>query len=70
MSKQLLLVIMYILITLDCTAKESHENKYLSGEILIRFAPKTNGGQRNAHEKTQILESVNCGKIKHSRILI
>ena len=31
---------------------------YVEGELLVRFAPKSNGAQRNLEEKNQILSSM------------
>ena len=34
------------------------DDVYALGELLVRFAPKTNGIQRNTEEKLQILSSL------------
>ena len=38
----------------------------MAGKILIRFAAKTDGSQRTAIERNQILSSLNVGEIKTS----
>ena len=40
--------------------------EYVPGEILVRFAPKAGGIQRDTTEKTQILSSLGGGVIKHT----
>jgi subtilisin family serine protease len=39
---------------------------YKEGELVVRFAPKTNGKQRTTDERNQILSSFNGGTVKHS----
>jgi len=36
---------------------------YVPGELLVRFAPKTNGAQRSKAEKTQILEVLGAASV-------
>jgi subtilisin family serine protease len=43
---------------------------YKEGELFVRFAPKTNGIQRTANERNQILSSHNTGSIKKSYKLV
>ena len=40
--------------------------EYAPGQLLVRFAPKTNGMQRSTAEKNQILNSLGGGIIKHT----
>jgi subtilisin family serine protease len=45
---------------------ELQDNQYKEGELLVRFAPKPDGQQRSAIEKSQILNSLGGGTIKSS----
>jgi len=46
------------------------ELPYKEGELLVRFAPKTDGIQRTTDERNQILSSFNSGAVKHSVKLV
>ena len=43
---------------------------YKEGELVVRFAPKTNGKQRALSEKNEVLSSINGGTVKHSYKLV
>ena len=59
-------VVLFLTFTFSSFADKPLQHEYNSDEILVRFAPKHGGFQRNANEKAQILKSANCGVVKHS----
>jgi len=46
------------------------DSSYKPGELLVRFAPKPNGKQRDKKEKEQILSSLGWGTIKYKFKLV
>jgi subtilisin family serine protease len=46
------------------------DSSYKPGELLVRFAPKANGKQRDKKEKERILRSLDGGTIKHKFKLV
>ncbi|UCC22394.1 MAG: S8 family serine peptidase, partial [Planctomycetota bacterium] len=46
------------------------DSSYKPGELLVRFAPKANGRQRDKKEKEEILRSLDGGTIKHTFRLV
>jgi len=59
-----------ILFAAILTPVKAADLPYKEGELLIRFAPKTNGVQRTTDERNQILSSFNAGTVKKSVRLV
>ena len=70
MSKYLHIAIVCFVIVPKCIAAFDSNLPYKEGELLVRFAPKTNGKQRTTDERDQILFSFNAGAVKHSVKLV
>jgi subtilisin family serine protease len=68
MSKKRFFIISYILLVffVNNVFAESSELGYKEGELLVKFAPKSDGKQRALSEKNQFLSSINGGIVKHS----
>lgn len=43
---------------------------YKEDELIVKFAPNTNGKQKTVQEHNQILSSLNAGEVKHSVKLV
>ncbi len=69
MSKRIISLCSIILIGLSSLA-QANDLDYKPGELLVRFAPKTNGLQRTKAEQNEILTSINAGSVKHSYKLV
>jgi len=70
MSKYLHIAIVCFVLVPKCIAASDSNLPYKEGELLVRFAPKTNGKQRTTDERVQILSSFNAGAVKHSVKLV
>ncbi|MFA6187228.1 MAG: S8 family serine peptidase, partial [Phycisphaerae bacterium] len=67
--------IIYLYITILCFAFFSNcfaasDLPYKEGELIVKFAPKTNGKQKTAQEHNKILSSLNAGTVKKSLKLV
>ncbi len=60
------IIIIYFMLISNCIAASDSNLPYKEGELLVRFAPKSNGLQCSAVERNQILASFNAGEVIHS----
>ena len=52
----------------NCIA--SSDLPYKEDEVIVRFAPKNDGKQRNTDERNQVLTTFNAGEVKRSTKLV
>jgi len=70
MSKKSALLLALVLLTVYSSDAMTSDLGYKPGELIVRFAPKYNGSQRNLAERNAALQSFGGGQVIHSYKLV
>jgi parallel beta-helix repeat protein len=70
MSRITLLLLSIVHLTIFSSPSSASELVYKPDELIVRFAPKTDGSQRTLSERNEVLASINCGTVKRSCKLV